>query len=189
MLWFALVALMSGTEIERAQRLARGRDSEREQFHRRYLFNLTDATVTQIEVITEFRRLVLVTEEHILRGDWMFSRSINSAQAALAPSRGIVSIKGLVRFSPVNTYIMPPAYVLAMGPLGAGAPAGIDTTVSPQYSVPFKARDGKTLSSLIGAVLESDIAVSRIGQTSQVVAVILEGKEVSRTIVDFAKLD
>jgi hypothetical protein len=189
MLWFALVALMSGTEIERAQRLARGRDSEREQFHQRYLFKLKDDTVTQIEVITEFRRLVLVTEEHILRGDWMFSRSINSAQEALAASRGIVTIRGLVRFSPINTYIVSPPYTLAMGASATGALEEIDTTVSPQYSVPFKARDGKMLSSLIGAVLQSELAASRLGQTSQVVAVRLDGKEVSRAVVDFAKLD
>ena len=74
LLSLGLVLSMNGMDIERAQQMARGRESERQQFHRRYVIDLQDATVTQFEVITEFRRLVLITEEHILRGDWMFSR-------------------------------------------------------------------------------------------------------------------
>lgn len=190
LLSFALVLSMSSSEIERAQQVARSRDSEREQFHRRYLFDLHDATITQIEVITEFRRLVLVTEEHIFRGDWMFSRSARSAEQALAPSRGIVTIRALVRFNPLNTYIAPPPYRLAMGANAAGAaPAPLETRVSSQYSAPYKARDGKTLSSLIGATLEADLALVQLGQGSRIVAVTLEGKELARTAVEFGRLD
>jgi hypothetical protein len=60
----ALVATMGVAEIERAQQVARSREAERAQFHGRYVFDLKGDTVTQIEVITEFRRLVLTTEEH-----------------------------------------------------------------------------------------------------------------------------
>jgi hypothetical protein len=190
LLSFALVLSMAGSEIERAQQVARGRDSERQQFHRRYVFDLRDATVTQIEVITEFRRLVLVTEEHIFRGDWMFSRSARSAEQALAPTRGIVTIRALVRLNPLNTYIAPPPYLFAMGANAAGAaPAPLETQVSPQYSVPYKARDGKTLTSLVGATLEADLASVQLGQGSRIVAVTLEGKELARTAVEFGKLD
>lgn len=187
---FALVLSMSGSDIERAQQLARGRDSERAQFHSRYLFDLRDATVTQIEVVTEYRRLVLVTEEHILRGDWLFSRSARSAEQALAPSRGMVTIRALVRFNPLNTYITPPPYLLALGPNVSGAaPTSLETQVSPQYSVPFKARNGKTVTSLLGATLEADIASVQLGQSSRIVAVTLEGKELARTTVEFGRLD
>ena len=41
--------------MERALAVARARDSERQQFHKRYVFDLTDPAVTQIELITEFR--------------------------------------------------------------------------------------------------------------------------------------
>jgi hypothetical protein len=187
---FALVLSMGGSDIERAQQLARGRDSERAQFHRRYVFDLHDAAVTQIEVITEFRRLVLVTEEHILRGDWLFSRSVRSAEQALGPSRGLVTIRALVRLHPLNTYITPPPYVLAISPnASGGAPAPLETQVSPQYSAPFKARNGKMLSSVIGATLDADIASVQLGQTSRIVAVMLEGKELARTTVEFGRLD
>jgi hypothetical protein len=188
LLSLGLVLSMSGTEIERAQQLARGRESERQQFHRRYLVDLQDATVTQFEVITEFRRLVLVTEEHILRGDWLFSRGTRSAEQALEPFRGRVVVRSTLRFNPLNTYITVPPYVLAAGaPTGASLPA-LDTRVTPQFSTPFKVR-GKTLTSLVGATLEADISTAELGQTSRRVAVMLEGKEVAHTVVDFARLD
>jgi hypothetical protein len=189
LLSFALVLSMSPSEIERAQQTARSRVSEREQFHRRYVFDLRDATVTQVEVITEFRRLVLITEEHIFRGDWMFSRGARSAEQALAPSRGMVTIRAVVRFNPLNTYITPPPYLLALGADAAGGgPALLETQVTPQYSAPFKAR-GKTLSSLTGATLEAEVGSVQLGQASRIVAVMLEGKELARTAVEFGRLD
>ena len=189
LLSFALVLSMSPGEIERAQQMARSRASEREQFHRRYVFDLRDATVTQVEVITEFRRLVLITEEHIFRGDWMFSRGTRSAEQALAPSRGMVTIRAVVRFNPLNTYITPPPYLLALGADAAGGiPALLETQVTPQYSAPFKAR-GKTLSSLTGATLEAEVGSVQLGQASRIVAVMFEGKELARTTVEFGRLD
>jgi hypothetical protein len=65
----ALVVAVGGAEIERAQQVARSRDSERAQFHRKYFFDLPGDTVTQVEVITEFRRLVMITEDHLRVGD------------------------------------------------------------------------------------------------------------------------
>jgi hypothetical protein len=187
---FALVLSMSNGDIERAQQVARGRDSERQQFHRRYVYELRDATVTQIEVITEFRRLVLITEEHIFRGDWMFSRSVPTGEQAIAPFKGLVTLRGTVRFNPLNTYITPPAYQLALGAAAGGtATAPLDTRVSPQYSVPFKGRDGKTVSTLVGATLEADIPSAQLTQTTRAVAVALEGKELGRVTVEFGRLD
>ena len=29
--------------------------------------------------VTDFRRLVIIAEEHVLRGDWMFTRGLRSA--------------------------------------------------------------------------------------------------------------
>ena len=38
----ALVAAMSGAEIDRAQQVARSREAERVQFHRGYVFDLPE---------------------------------------------------------------------------------------------------------------------------------------------------
>jgi hypothetical protein len=189
LLSFALVLSMGGGEIERAQQMARGRDSERQQFHRRYVFELRDATVPQIEVITEFRRLVLITEEHILRGDWMFSRGTRAGEEAIAPFRGRVTIRATVRLNPLNTYISAPPYKLALSANAGTAPFALDTQVSPQYSAPFKARGGKTVSSLVGATLEADVSSAEVAQTSRIVAVSLEGQELGRVTVEFGRLE
>jgi hypothetical protein len=190
LLSLSLVLSMSGSEIERAQQVARARDSERQQFHRRYVFDLQDPTVTQIEVVTEFRRLVLITEEHIFRGDSLFSRGVTSAEKALAPSRGLATLRAAVRFNPLNTYITPPAYLLAMSANKTGsATLVLETQVSPQYSAPFKARGGKTVSSLVGATLEADVPSLQLGQATRIVAVTLDGRELARTTVEFGKLD
>jgi hypothetical protein len=191
LLSFALVLSMSGSEIERAQQVARGRDSEREQFHHRYFFDLRNADVTQIEVVTEFRRLVLLTEEHIRLGDWLFSRGVRSAEQALGPSRGLVTIRANVRFNPLNTYITPPSYLLTLGAAAAGtsSPVALETQVTPQYSAPFKARNGKMVSPLSGAMVEADVPAAELGQGSRSVGVVLDGKELARAMVEFGRLD
>ena len=185
-----LVLSMSSTDIERAQTLARARESERQQFHHRYLIDLPGSTVTQIEVTTEFRRLVMMAEEHVLRGDWMFTRSVRAGQDAIAPMRGLITIKAQVRFNPLNTFIQAPPYLLALGGGAANAPVeALDTQVTPQFSSPVKTKDRRTLSSLVGATLEATIAAGRVGQTTQTIAVMLDGKETARTTVDFAHLE
>jgi len=186
----ALVLSMSSTDIERAQTLARARDSERQQFHHRYVIDLPGSTVTQIDVTTEFRRLVMIAEEHVLRGDWMFTRSVRAGQEAIAPVRGLITIRAQVRLSPLNTFIQAPAYTLALGGAAANAPLeALGTQVTPQFSVPVKTRDRKTLSSLIGATIEATIAAARVGQTTRTIAVMLDGKETARAAVDFGRLD
>lgn len=191
----ALVVALGNADIERAQQMARSRDSERAQFHRRYVFDLTDDTVAQLEVITEFRRLVLTTEEHLRLGDQMFSRGLRAAEAAMAPTRGLATFKARLRFHPQNTFADNPPFKLALGP--AAAPGGaaraplaaLDTQVTSEHSLPFKDRGGKSVTALIGATLQSDIPTSRIGEGVRPLGVMLDGKEVARVPVDFGHLD
>ena len=192
----ALVATMGGAEIERAQQVARSRESERAQFHRRYVFDLKGDTVTQIEVITEFRRLVLTTEEHLRLGDQMFSRGVREAEAAMAPARGLVTFKSKLRFHPLNTYADVPTFKIALGP--AASPAAplatsplttIDTQATGESSQPFKERGGKSVVALLGATLQADMPAARIGTASRPLGVMLEGSEIARIAVDFGRLD
>jgi hypothetical protein len=192
----ALVITLGSTEIERAQQMARSREAERAQFHRKYLFDLPGDTVTQIEVITEFRRLVMITEDRLRLGDQMFSRGVRAAEAALAPTRGMLTLKAKLRFHPLNTYADVPAVRLALGPPATSntATAGallevLDTKVTGEHAPPFKTRDGHTVSILTGAVVQTDIPASRAGQTTRAVGVVLEGRELVRTPIDFAGLD
>lgn len=192
----ALVVTMGGAEIERAQQVARSREGERAQFHGRYVFDLKGDTVTQIEVITEFRRLVLTTEEHLRLGDQMFSRGLREAEAAMAPTRGLVTFRSKLRFHPLNTYADIPPFKMALGP--AASPAAplatspltaIDTQAAGESSQPFRDRGGKKSVALLGATLQADIPASRIGSGSRPLGVVLEGMEIARISVDFGRLD
>jgi hypothetical protein len=186
----ALVTAIGGADIERAQQVARSRETERAQFHQKYLFNLPGDTVTQVEVITEFRRLVMITEDHLRVGDQMFSRGVRAAEAALAPTRGVMTLKAQLRFNPLNTYAAIPAFRIALGPAAASEPlVALDTKVTGQYSLPFKTRDGRTVSILTGAILEADVPASRIGQDARLLGVVLDNQELVRVPVDFARLD
>jgi len=192
----ALVVTLGGSEIERAQQVARGRDAEREQFHRRYLFDVKDDTVTQIEVITEFRRLVLTTEDHLRLGDQLFSRGLRAAEAAMAPTRGLLTFKSKLRFHPQNNYVEIPDFRFALGPAASSTmPAAtsalevLDTDVSGEFSEPFKSRGGKKVKAILGATLRADVPASNIGQVTRPLGVVLDGKEIVRTAVDFARLD
>jgi hypothetical protein len=192
----ALVATMGGAEIERAQQVARSRESERAQFHHRYVFDLKDDTVTQIEVITEFRRLVLTTEEHLRLGDQMFSRGSREAEEAMAPTRGLVTLKSKLRFHPLNTYADVPPFKIALGPAASTAASitsspltPIDTRAAGEASQPFKDAAGKRVVALLGATLQADVPAVRIGPASRALGVVLEGREIARVSVDFGRLD
>jgi hypothetical protein len=184
-----LVPALGTADIERALALARARESERQQFHRRYVVELKDPVVMRLEVITEFRRLELIAEEHVLRGDWMFTRGTRAASEALAATRGIITLTAQIRFNPLNTFVTAPDYKLAISARAGGPPEPVETELTPQYSVPFKTRDGKTLSSIIGGALSANVPADRIAQETRAVGVTLDGQEVIRTSIDFARLD
>jgi len=66
--------------------------------------------VDSVEVITEFRRAVLIVRDHALQGEYSFTA--NDLASALTPYRGIVTFIAQVRLHPLNTYAGPPAYDL-----------------------------------------------------------------------------
>lgn len=66
--------------------------------------------VDSAEVITEFRRAVLIVREHALQGEYSFTA--NDLGSALTPYRGTVSFIVQARLHPLNTYAAPPGYDL-----------------------------------------------------------------------------
>src|SRR5687768_14901384 len=61
-------------DLRRAVAIAVGSEGAREKFHVAYNVPLNDSTVEQVEVITEFRRFVLASEEQLGLGNWMLAR-------------------------------------------------------------------------------------------------------------------
>lgn len=66
--------------------------------------------VDSVEVVTEFRRAVLLVREHAMKGEYSFTA--NDLTSALAPYRGQVTLIAQVRLHPLNTYATPPKYDL-----------------------------------------------------------------------------
>lgn len=90
----------------RALQLARwpATDADRASFHSRYVFDVPDESaapirIDRIEVITEFRRLELLAEQHARLNDLWGRPGTRDAEEALQPWRGSVwlSIHGLYR--------------------------------------------------------------------------------------------
>jgi hypothetical protein len=188
----ALDVSVGPQDIERALAIARGSEVERARFHSRYRFPLTDATVAQLEVITEFRRVAIAGEDRLRQGDWMFTQGTRAAEAAVRPWHGQLAIVAHLRFNPLNTYVTVPSLDIMVGDsLAEGAVAPLAAHTTPQYSLPFPAlgRKGVMTSSLVGAVLETDFAASAIGQTARRVSVLIEGKELTRTTIDFGSIE
>jgi hypothetical protein len=185
----ALIVTLGQGDIERAQQIARGSEAERARFHGQYFFMPGDATFTELEVTTEFRRAVLLTEDHLRRGDWLFSQSVRSAEQALQPTRGLVSFRARVRFNPLNAYVTVPPYMLGIGGDSAtGRLLPIETQTTPQYSASFKSQAG-TGTALLGAILTADLMAAALGQSARPVGVLLDGREIGRVTVDFRQLD
>ena len=72
--------------------------------------------VERAQIITEFRRAVLLVRERVAQGDYVMSPP--DLASALAPFRGVVTVIVDVKLNPLNTFAKAPNYVLyiATGP-------------------------------------------------------------------------
>ena len=66
--------------------------------------------IDSADVITEFRRAVLLVREHTLQGDFSFGP--RDLARGLMPYRGLVTFVVQVRLNPMNTFMTPPTYDL-----------------------------------------------------------------------------
>ena len=64
--------------------------------------------VSNAEVITEFRRAVLIVRDHANQGEYGFTE--RDLERAMAPYRGLVTVIVDVRLNPLNTFIKAPPY-------------------------------------------------------------------------------
>src|SRR5436309_154602 len=180
----ALIVPLTQADIERAMTLARAAEAERARFHSRYLLPIGDATVEQIEIITEFRRVVMLTEERLRRGEYVIMQ--RDVEAALGGSHGKVTITARLRFHPLNVFVAAPPYEIGLGvpPL-----ARLDSRRTPLYALAGPNQKPGASAPLVGATVEADFDAATVGQATRPVRVMLEGKEIVRTMVDFGRLE
>jgi hypothetical protein len=105
--------------ITQALGVARQDDTARLAFHQRYITIIGDSTYDSVEVIGEFRQVVLTAVERMLLDRrW----NVSQARDALAPFRGMVTIAALIRFPPQNVLVSVPNYSLVVYPEGRDTP-------------------------------------------------------------------
>lgn len=179
----ALKIDISPADVDRALTIARATESERMRFHTPYIQHVNTPFVERAEVISELRRVVLMAEEQIARGDRFFAYSTTRANDALQVFRRRVSIRARIRFHPLNNYVSVPPVALSM--VGNEA-ALIGVAREPVYGFPVEAG---AAAPLLGAVVEGTFEAEAIGQATREFSVTLNGKELGRFEFDFAKLD
>jgi hypothetical protein len=179
-----VLTALGPADIERALTIGKDGDAARARFHAAYVASPETPDIERVEVVTEFRRVVLAQEEHIRRGDHMFSA--RQARAEIGSTQGKVTIGVRVRFHPQNVYVSVPAYEVAIGD-PAIPPADVRRT--PLYAnVGPKPPKGQA-TPLIGGLVEADFDAGLIGSNARTVRVLLDRREVARVMVDFGRLD
>lgn len=177
---------VSAVDVERALLLGRERDAARARFHAPYLVSLNDPFIQSLEVVTEFRRLVLVVEEHIAKGDRNFAYSARQVQDAVAPWKGRVAVLARLRFHPLNTYIdIPKIEITLDGPGAATALIG----VRKEPLLGFASGAPGEFIPILGAIGEGVFDAAIVGQSQRNVSVRLDGKELIVKRLDFAAIE
>ncbi len=96
--------------LTEAMSLGRTRDDALfESFNKSYSLSAS-GTIDQAEVVTEFRRAVLIVRERARHADYAFGA--DDLASALVPYRGLVTFIVQVRLNPLNVFIKEPAYHL-----------------------------------------------------------------------------
>lgn len=116
--------------------------------------------VDSAEIITEFRRAVLIVRERARLGEFGFTeRDLN---VAIRPHLGLVTFVVQVRLNPMHTYAKAPAYELYLATGPSSAPlAGPELKRTPIY--PLGALEG----TLIGVRLEITLPRAQIASASR----------------------
>jgi hypothetical protein len=167
-------------------RLAQERPERREEFHSPYIVRLlNDPTVEMIDIITEYRRYVLTAEKELSLGHWLFAQGTQQAEAAVQPWRGRLSTVARIRFHPQNRLVAVPPFDIRMGRPDLGP---VDVVRTPITALP-SGRRGDASTALTGATIEALFDAESVGQTVRAIVIMLDGQEVARVAIDFARLE
>jgi hypothetical protein len=169
-------------DVERAMSIARGPEQERARFHAQYEVPITDPFIERMEVITEYRRMVLVVEQRLAAGEFAIATNTQLAEAAARPWKRRVSIRTRIRFHPLNVYTEAPRVSMLLGDPKQPVPA-LHMTTDPQYALgDFQVG----FAPLIGMVVESDYDATAIAERTVPFVVRIQGAPDVRVTINFA---
>lgn len=175
---------VTAADIERALSVARSQDSERARFHAPYIKTLNTPFVEKVEVVTEYRRVVLMAEERARKGDRMFGYSVSLATQAVGPWKRRLSIVVRLRFHPQNNYVDVPAVDVS---LDGNAEALIGVLKEPVLALPSKTPGDRL--TVLGAVVEGVFDAAAVGQGMREFAIRMDGRELTRVRFELSALD
>jgi hypothetical protein len=186
----AVIVTPSPADVQRAMKLAGEPPAARARFHALYTTPIKDSIIRDIEVLTEFRRTVIATEDALTRGDWAVAHGAGSLGGRtiadiVAPWRRMVTIVANLQFPAMHTYVSIPRCDVTLG--GTPILAAIDRRTIPLSSLPYSSR-GTIVTSLVGANIEVDFDAGPVGQTSRSAVVTCDGKDVARAVIDFSRM-
>lgn len=170
-------------DIDRALAIARSSERERAQFHAPYITVLPGEVsaeyfrLEKLEVITEFRRMVLIGEQQLSLGNHTFGRGgTRDAREALQPWADRVSLVVHLRFAPTMHVItgVPELEVILDGATPARPFALTPTTIYKGYV-------------LVGGTLEAAFSPRETDGRREVV-IRWKGTALYRTVIDFGQL-
>lgn len=176
----AAVTFAIGTaEIDRAIDLGRKSEAERRRFHSPYLIRIDDATVVSLEVLSEFRRVVLESEER----ERLRNRHLDviDAEAALRPWRNRVAVLAQLRFNPHNILISVPDYDMVL----VGEPGEPDLISVNTRRIPFY--NGTVI---VTAVIEAQFDAKIVARARRTIVLRdREGQQVAAASFNFASVE
>jgi hypothetical protein len=183
----ALVLELKPADVQRVLALARWphTDAERARFHARYFFLVNGPTVEyfavqRVEVITEYRRLELIAEEHARMNDLFGRGGLRDVEEAMQPGRGRLTIVVYLTFDPSKYITGVPEVRLAMD--GSTILLPIEISGAGVFG-------GGNQPVLTGARIEAVFDARAVGQETRRLSVYREGKEIARVPIEFAKLE
>lgn len=161
--------------------LARTRQSGAlERFHASYKLEPADPRISRLEVITEFRRAVMLAQMEADRGNFILSPT--GLSKLLAPYAGRTAIRAEVRVSPLATFVGPPPYHITM------KADGRDLTVIEESHDPIYPPGAPVGSGLIAVIVETSFFADAARQPACCELAITEpdGEPLMEQKVDFS---
>jgi hypothetical protein len=183
----ALNLRLTPADMQRALTLARWptTDRDRSLFHERYLVPVNGPTVEYfavrtLEVVTEFRRLELIAEEHARINDTFGRAGLHEVEEAFRPWNGRLTIIVSLVFDPTRYITGVPPVDMALE--GSTLIAPIETTRKGVYGAGPNPV-------LVGCTVESIFDSEAIGQEARPVFIHRGGNPIARPLIDFARLE
>lgn len=174
------------SDLAEAVALGLSRDeARRAAFHDRYVQRLGGPLVQSIEVVTEFRRAVLLAEERARQGESAWA--VERAAAALDGFRGRLDLVLHLRFDPLNAYRAMPHVNVVIYRREDAAPAvqvtGLVATPE-NFAGPVPPGTPILAATVTVPLMPSDLALPK----AFLVGLFLDGREVQRIPVDLTGL-